>query len=556
MGGETGGLGRAGAVVHPRRPRVATTLLLFVAGVGSISTALWLGAAHLPVGRLPFSSAAVLSSLALCLALTTLNLVARWFRWHFLVRRFTRSVATRDSGIIYLATLPAIVTPFFVGELARVLLLRRSAGARAAHLAWVWLIERAMDAAVLLGFLLAALAPGWGWLALPLLVGLVLLIFRLLLEEHGAPPVLGTGLTALAVTVLAWVLPVLALHGTLHLLGPPASLATATRAFSAGTLFGGATGLPLGVSITGSTMIGELVASGIAAQAAVLVVLVHRLGTAWFAVTLGLASFLLWRQRLGAMLRRGSTGHFDEIAHAYEDEIPKHVRDRLLAQKTGFIRKHLDAHGVRPGAQGLDLGCGQGWYLAEMARAGYDMRGVDYSGGQLRQAARSGGTTDRLPMLVQADGRRLPFADGSFDFVYSINALHHVGSPAEQALAFEEVARVLRPGGSFILHEINTRNPAFRAYVGYLFPLMKQIDEGTEHWILPSSLPAVSGAAWQRDVEYFTFTPDFVPRILQGPLGRLERALERSALRCWSAHYQACLLKAGSAGRREASDVA
>lgn len=534
-----------------RRPPVATTLLLFVAAVGSISTALWLGAAHLPIERLPIFSAAVLGSLALCLVLTTLNLTVRWFRWHFLIRRFTRSVATRDSGIIYLATLPAIVTPFFLGELARVLFLRRSAGTRVSHLAWVWLIERAMDAAVLAGFLLVVMAPGWGWLAPPLLVGLVLLVFRLLLEERGVRPVLAAGLTALAMTALAWALPVLALDGTLHLLGHAAPLETATRAFSAGTLFGGATGLPLGVSVTGSTMITELVGSGLAAEAAVLVVLVHRLGTAWFAVGLGVGSFLLWRRRLGAMLRGSSAGHFDEIAHAYEDEIPKHVRDRLLAKKTGFIREHLDAHGIRPGARGLDLGCGQGWYLAEMARAGYDMRGVDYSGGQLRQA-RSGGAPG---VLVQADGRRLPFADASFDFVYSVNALHHVGSPAEQALAFDEVARVLRPGGSFILHEINTRNPVFRIYVGYLFPLIKQIDEGTEHWILPSSLPAVNRGAWQPDVEYFTFTPDFVPRILQGPLDRLERALERSPLRCWSAHYQACLLKAGTTGEIEARHV-
>lgn len=538
------------------RPRIATSvLLLFVAVVGTISTALWLGAARLPIGRLPIFSGAVLASLALCLTLTTLNLAARWFRWQFLIRRFTRTVATRDSAIIYLATLPAIVTPFFVGELARVLILRRSAGTRVSHLTWVWIIERAMDAAVLLGFLLLVLAPGWGWLALPLLAGLVLLVFRLLLEDHGARPVLAAGLTALFMTVVAWVLPVLALHGTLHLVAHAAPLETATRAFSAGTLFGGVTGLPLGVSITGSTMINELVVSGVAAEAAVLAILVHRLGTAWYAVALGLASFLLWRRRLGAMLRRNGPGHFDDIAHAYEDEIPKHVRDGLLAKKIGFIRQHLDARGIRPGARGLDLGCGQGWYLAEMARAGYIMKGVDFSGGQLRQAA-AGGVDGGL---VQADARRLPFADSSFDFVYSINAFHHVGPPADQALAFSEVARVLRPGGSFVLHEINTRNPAFRVYVGYLFPLFKQIDEGTEHWILPSALPPVSGASWQPRVDYFTFTPDFVPRSLQGPLGRLERFLERSALRCWSAHYQACLVKSEAAedsSSREQNEVA
>jgi hypothetical protein len=103
--------------------------------------------------------------------------------------------------------------------------------------------------------------------------------------------------------------------------------------------------------------------------------------------------------------------------------------------------------------------------------------------------------------------------------------------------------RVLRPGGVFILHEINTQNPVFRLYVGYLFPLIKQIDEGTERWILPSALPSAPGAAWAAEAQYFTFTPDFVPNALQRLLGGIERALERSALRGYSAHYQACLVK-------------
>jgi SAM-dependent methyltransferase len=145
--------------------------------------------------------------------------------------------------------------------------------------------------------------------------------------------------------------------------------------------------------------------------------------------------------------------------------------------------------------------------------------------------------------LCQGDAQTLPFPDGSFDFAYSINAFHHLPSRAAQERAIREIVRVLRPGGVFILHEINTQNPVFRLYVGYLFPLIKQIDEGTERWILPSALPAAPGAAWAAEAQYFTFTPDFVPSALQRLLGGIERTLERSALRGYSAHYQACLVK-------------
>jgi SAM-dependent methyltransferase len=172
------------------------------------------------------------------------------------------------------------------------------------------------------------------------------------------------------------------------------------------------------------------------------------------------------------------------------------------------------------------------------------MQGVDYSVGQLRAAAanlRAADTADAP--IYQADARALPFPDGWFDFAYSINAFHHLPSPEAQARAAAEVARVLRPGGAFVLHEINTQNPVFRLYVGYLFPLLRAIDEGTEHWILPTQLPVATGAEWLPGIRYFTFIPDFVASGAGGLLGRIERALEGSALRRYSAHYQACLVR-------------
>ncbi len=102
---------------------------------------------------------------------------------------------------------------------------------------------------------------------------------------------------------------------------------------------------------------------------------------------------------------------------------------------------------------------------------------------------------------------------------------------------------MLRPGGSFFLHEINTKNPIFALYMGYLFPLIREIDDGTEAWIKPYSLPAVSGATWDEDLTYLTFLPDFTPRPLVEWLSGVERSLERSRFRSWSAHYVARLVK-------------
>jgi SAM-dependent methyltransferase len=527
-------------------------LLLFLALVGSISTALWIGAAHLPDPKRAALSGGIWLALLACVTLTTMNLTLRWFRWHFLIRRFTRGLITRDSLAVYLATLPAIVTPFFVGELVRVLILWRQSGTRASHLAWVWLIERLLDAAVLGVFFLIVAQPSLAVPSALMVLALTYAMFRLILDDRRTRNVAVIGAVALTTTVLAWLLPALALLITIGLAGRVIPFGLGLKAFSAGTLFGGLSGFPLGVSVTGSTMIEELLTAGVAAEVGIVGVLVYRIGTSFFAVALGVAAFLFSRRRLARIMRHRPQGddpfHFDEVAHAYEEQIPRHIRERLLAKKTGLIREQLAAAGIAGAARGLDLGCGQGWYLSELRDAGYRMHGLDFSAGQLKKAAETvrshpaPGTA--LPAgLCQGDAQTLPFPDGSFDFAYSINAFHHLPSPAAQERAVREIVRVLRPGGIFILHEINTHNPVFRLYVGYLFPLIKQIDEGTESWILPSALPAAAGAAWADELQYFTFTPDFVPSALQTLLGGIERGLERSALRRYSAHYQACLVK-------------
>lgn len=529
----------------PLRGRRFLALLAILLCVGAVSTSLWVGAVQFPSFRSHvFSLPAVLSALV-CALFTFVNVMTRWFRWHFLIRRFTPHLITRDSLAVYLATLPAIITPFFLGELVRVFLIRRRFHTPASYLVRIWLAERLLDFGVLASALLLSLDWRSGLLGVPALIGGLLLLFGRVLRTQPLLTVTGVSAATLSISVLAWSLPVIALWLTLQLFSSPISLDTALRTFTAGTLFGGLTGLPLGVFVTGSTMIRELMQAGVSTQNGVLAILVYRAGTAWFAVGLGLVSLVIFRRRLLRMVRGEAEVHFDEIASEYEGEIPAHVRDRLLNKKVALMDRTLSEHGIPRGARGLDLGCGQGWYLYEMTKRGYRVDGTDYSQGQLDKAdvhLQHNGVSGAK--LVQADAAALPFADASYDFVYSINAIHHMLAPGAQKKALAEIARVLRPGGVFMLHEINTNNPVFRWYMGYLFPLLKKIDEGNEEWLPPSALPPVPGASWARDdVQYFTFLPDFVPGRVLAWFAWLEEFLERSRLRRFSAHYQACLVK-------------
>jgi hypothetical protein len=78
--------------------------------------------------------------------------------------------------------------------------------------------------------------------------------------------------------------------------------------------------------------------------------------------------------------------------------------------------------------------------------------------------------------------------------------------------------------------------------MGYIFPILKSIDEGIEWWIDPKYWQRVDGMKLL-DLQYFTFLPDFVPQWLMRYLLSLERRLEASPLRPYSVHYMAVLKK-------------
>jgi SAM-dependent methyltransferase len=170
---------------------------------------------------------------------------------------------------------------------------------------------------------------------------------------------------------------------------------------------------------------------------------------------------------------------------------------------------------------------------------GFDVHGIDDSAGQIETARRNVGDPD---LVAPGSMLAIPAPPGSYDFVYCINVLHHLPSVADQQAAFDELLRVVRPGGLVFVHEINTRNALFRFYMSYLFPLLNCIDEGIERWLPPHQLGTYSSVP-VLEIEYFTFLPEFVPAPVVRLLRPLERLLEGSPLRRYSAHYMAVLQK-------------
>lgn len=165
------------------------------------------------------------------------------------------------------------------------------------------------------------------------------------------------------------------------------------------------------------------------------------------------ASSGLWEQVWG-----------EHMHHGYYGADGQEKKDRRIAQ-IDMIEELLSWAGVQPvGAGGqtigqqnppiehiLDVGCGIGGsslYLAQKFNA--SATGITLSPVQARRAterARVAGMSQTTDFQV-ADALNMPFADNSFDLVWSLESGEHM---PDKKKFLQECYRVLKPGGTFIM---------------------------------------------------------------------------------------------------------
>jgi ubiquinone/menaquinone biosynthesis C-methylase UbiE/uncharacterized protein YbaR (Trm112 family) len=109
---------------------------------------------------------------------------------------------------------------------------------------------------------------------------------------------------------------------------------------------------------------------------------------------------------------------------------------------------------IRPGSWLLDVGCGPGRATVKVLDLDIDVLGFDVSKAAVRQAEerhRKGGYRARAAFFA-ADATRFPIRSAVLDYVLVYGVLHHVPDPRAACL---EIARVLRPGGTYLGSENN-----------------------------------------------------------------------------------------------------
>ena len=155
-----------------------------------------------------------------------------------------------------------------------------------------------------------------------------------------------------------------------------------------------------------------------------------------------------------------------DSAERYEAQV-----EALFSGAAGAMRRRALALLARAwrnrdqrGLKVLDLACGTGPFLSDLAAAFPRARliGLDLSAPYLNEARKAGAGA----VLVQAKAEQLPFAASSLDAVAAVYLLHELPPRVRETVA-AEIARVLKPGGLFVLADSiqPADEPRFARYI-------------------------------------------------------------------------------------------
>lgn len=159
--------------------------------------------------------------------------------------------------------------------------------------------------------------------------------------------------------------------------------------------------------------------------------------------------------RLKSIVARAAFGYSDRSKN-FPNHYPDHRRNHRLGRALSLIGPLRDIAGRHvmwlkkyPQGRLLDVGCGDGTFLARMKAMGWDVAGIEPD----PVAAACAGK--KLNHIFTGDLEQAGFAENSFDAITLCHVIEHLPAPVR---TLRECRRILKPGGRIIIITPNTES--------------------------------------------------------------------------------------------------
>jgi len=154
-------------------------------------------------------------------------------------------------------------------------------------------------------------------------------------------------------------------------------------------------------------------------------------------------------------------------------------QDRLNSHNR-MLKMIWEALNLKAGAKVLEIGGGLGFMSLELANKGVNCTDLDIVKENV-ELVNHCAKHFQLPLkAIHGDSCQLPFGDGEFDAVFSVNVFEHI---RDQQAALDEQARVLHKGGRLLISDGNFLNPIVVFNLIFIRPWTSRGRQGGLRWL-------------------------------------------------------------------------
>jgi SAM-dependent methyltransferase len=152
------------------------------------------------------------------------------------------------------------------------------------------------------------------------------------------------------------------------------------------------------------------------------------------------------------MALQGSAWYVDFFRADYLNVYGRTFTDERAEKESSFLASALD---LKPGAQVLDLCCGQGRHSVQLSKRGFKVTSLDLNPDYLQLAQQAALASKVSIETVAADMREIPFHNKFDAIVNMYSSFGYLEAEAEDLKVLRSAAKALKAGGALLLDMLN-----------------------------------------------------------------------------------------------------